>query len=193
MHVFPHVHKPCVDNALLERSRSIPTLYPRHFRRSIKFFRPPSQRAIRRKRAIIAVEQTVAVLELYPTSWLKRTECLLVQPWPVPDRPDEVADVDEVEVGIWKWPVGLYVVNLEVEVFWHVDGLDGGEVIAEYFSSRKETSGRVSFMDIAIGGGMILCDVNCPHPWCESVCVSPVKSSARKPYRCPSRRLVSSS
>lgn len=61
--------------------------------------------------------------------------------------------MDEVEVGIWEWPVGLYVVNLEVEVFWHVDGLDGGEVVAEYFSSRKETSGRVSFMDIAIGGG----------------------------------------
>ena len=60
--------------------------------------------------------------------------------------------MDEVEVGIWERPVGLHVVNLEAEVFWHEDGLDGGEVVAEYFRSRKETSGRVSLEGYYIWG-----------------------------------------
>jgi hypothetical protein len=82
--------------------------------------------------AVVALAQSNGLLELEPAAGLQMGVALLRQLVPVGDGAGQGADVDEVEALVWaEDPLGLCVVDVELCVWGHPGGLDGGEVGAE--------------------------------------------------------------
>lgn len=60
------------------------------------------------------------------------TECRGEEVVPVGHAPEQLADVDEVEVVIRVRPIEVQVLDLEGAVGRYEEGLDGGQIRADY-------------------------------------------------------------
>lgn len=134
-HVLPHVHEASIDHPLSVQVRHIQPLAHRGTG-PVDFADPLLAPRRLVDGVVVAVEPALMLLHLHPPARLQIAERFTVELRPVGDAAAQGSPVDEIE-RLPELPRGLGVIDVEVAVGRHPDGLDGGEIRADDYGGGE--------------------------------------------------------